>query len=150
MVLKSLFKSKEEKEKDKQKKSLKKQLDAVPSGGRGNNAKKLKLKRKLKELDKPKVEKPSNNGLTGRARTAYGTNPPGNKSDKSKKVKKKNNIKKTTGSSNFVTKNGKRYLKTSTMGKRIVADQKRKSLGSKNYMTKEMIEKRKKRLKIKK
>ena len=36
------------------------------------------------------------------------------------------------------------------MGKKIIADQKRQSLGSKNYMTKEMIAKRKKRLKIKK
>ena len=50
----------------------------------------------------------------------------------------------------YVTKNGKRYLKTSPMGKKIIADQKRKSLASKNYMSKEMIEKRKKRLKIKK
>ena len=59
--------------------------------------------------------------------------------------------KKTTKSSgNFVTKNGKRYLKNSKMGKKIVADQKRKSLGSKNYMSKEMQEKRKKRLKINK
>ena len=79
-------------------------------------------------------------------------------SDKEKKNKIKNlnvpNNKKTTVSSRsgsaFVTKNGKRYLKTSTMGKKIIADQKRKSLASKNYMSKEMIEKRKKRLKIKK
>ncbi len=79
-------------------------------------------------------------------------------SDREKKNKIKNlnvpNNKKTTVSSrsgsNFVTKNGKRYLKTSPMGKKIVADQKRKSLASKNYMSKEMIEKRKKRLKIKK
>ena len=56
----------------------------------------------------------------------------------------------TKSSGNFVTKNGKRYLKTSPMGKKIVADQKRKSLASKNYMSKEMIAKRKKRLKIKK
>ena len=56
----------------------------------------------------------------------------------------------TKSSGNYVTKNGKRYLKTSTMGKKIVKDQKRKSLASKNYMSKAMIEKRKKRLKIKK
>ena len=36
------------------------------------------------------------------------------------------------------------------MGKKIVKEQKRKSLASKNYMTKEKIEARKKRLKIKK
>ena len=36
------------------------------------------------------------------------------------------------------------------MGKKIVKEQKRKALASKNYMSKEMIEKRKKRLKIKK
>ena len=79
-------------------------------------------------------------------------------SDKEKKNKIKNlNVpdskKKTVSSrsgSAFVTKNGKRYLKTSTMGKKIIADQRRKSLASKNYMSKEMIEKRKKRLKIKK
>ncbi len=53
-------------------------------------------------------------------------------------------------SGSYVTKNGKRYLKTSTMGKKIVKEQKRKSLASKNYMSKEMIEKRKKRLKIRK
>ena len=59
--------------------------------------------------------------------------------------------KKTTKSSGaFVTKNGKPYLKTSPMGKKIVADQRRKSLASKNYMSKEMIAKRKKRLKINK
>ena len=59
--------------------------------------------------------------------------------------------KKTTKiSGNFVTKNGRRYLKTSKMGKKIVADQKRKALGAKNYMTKEKIEARKKRLRIKK
>jgi hypothetical protein len=59
--------------------------------------------------------------------------------------------KKTTKTSGpYVTKNGKRYLKTSTMGKKIVKEQKRNSLASKNYMSKEMIEKRKKRLKIKK
>ena len=56
----------------------------------------------------------------------------------------------TKKSGPYVTKNGKRYLKTSPMGKKIIADQKRKSLASKNYMSKEMIEKRKKRLKIKK
>lgn len=151
MVLKSLFKSKEEKEKDKKRKSLNKQLDAVPSGGRGNNAKKLKLKRQIKELDKPKTERPQSGG---RAKTAYGTRHRFKKNEEGNKVKvtnkKKNNNQKTTGSSNFVTKNGKRYLKTSTMGKKIVKDQKRKSLASKNYMSKAMIEKRKKRLKIKK
>tara|TARA_B100000401_G_C52146355_1_gene411880 strand:- start:130 stop:450 length:321 start_codon:yes stop_codon:yes gene_type:complete len=62
----------------------------------------------------------------------------------------KEGTKTTKSSGNFVTKNGKRYLKSSKMGKKIVADQKRKSLASKNYMSKEMIEKRKKRLKIKK
>ena len=61
-----------------------------------------------------------------------------------------NSGKTTKSSGNFVTKNGKRYLKTSPMGKKIVAAQKRKSLASKNYMSKAMIEKRKKRLKIKK
>ena len=45
---------------------------------------------------------------------------------------------------------GRKVLKTSAMGKKAVANQKRKSLASKNYMSKEMIEKRKKRLKIKK
>ena len=61
-----------------------------------------------------------------------------------------NSGKTTKSSGAFVTKNGKRYLKTSTMGKKIVKEQKRKSLASKNYMSKAMIEKRKKRLKIKK
>ena len=61
-----------------------------------------------------------------------------------------NSGKSTKSSGIYVTKNGKRYLKTSSMGKKIVANQKRKSLASKNYMSKEMIEKRKKRLKIKK
>ena len=61
-----------------------------------------------------------------------------------------NSGKTTKSSGAFVTKNGKRYLKTSTMGKKIVKDQKRKSLASKNYMSKAMIEKRKKRLKNKK
>ena len=58
--------------------------------------------------------------------------------------------KSTKSSGPYVTKNGKRYLKTSAMGKKIVKEQKRKALASKNYMSKEMIEKRKKRLKIKK
>ena len=62
--------------------------------------------------------------------------------------KDKKKITKVSG--NFVTKNGKRYLKNSKMGKKIVADQKRKALGAKNYMSKEMVEKRKKRLRIKK
>ena len=61
-----------------------------------------------------------------------------------------NSGKTTKSSGAFVTKNGKRDLKTSTMGKKIVKEQKRKSLASKNYMSKAMIEKRKKRLKIKK
>jgi len=56
----------------------------------------------------------------------------------------------TKGTGNFVTKNGKRYLKTSPMGKKIIADQKRKSLASKNYMSKEMIAKIYIRLKIRK
>ena len=146
MVLKSLFKSKEEKEKDKKRKSIKQKLDAVPSGGRSNNATKLKLKRDLKALDKPKTERPKSGG---RASTAYGTKHRYEKNNQGNKVKVTNK-KKTTGSSTFVTKNGKRYLKSSPMGKKIIADQKRQSLGSKNYMTKEMIAKRKKRLKIKK
>ena len=45
---------------------------------------------------------------------------------------------------------GKKVLKTSAMGKKAVANQKREALGKKNYMSKEMVEKRKKRLKIKK
>ena len=61
-----------------------------------------------------------------------------------------NSGKSTKSSGPYVTKNGKRYLKTSAMGKKIVKEQKRKSLASKNYMTKEKIEARKKRLKIKK
>ena len=78
-------------------------------------------------------------------RDRYETNNQGNKVKVTNKKKTT-----TTGSSTFVTKNGKRYLKSSPMGKKIIADQKRQSLGSKNYMTKEMIAKRKKRLKIKK
>ena len=148
MVLKSIFKSKEEKQKDKKRKSIKKKLDAVPSGGRGNNATKLKLKRELKALDKPKTERPKSGG---RASTAYGTKHRYETNNQGNKVKVTNKKKTTTtGSSTFVTKNGKRYLKSSPMGKKIIADQKRQSLGSKNYMTKEMIAKRKKRLKIKK
>ena len=58
--------------------------------------------------------------------------------------------KSTKSTGNFVTYRGKRVLKTSAMGKKAIADQKRKSLASKNYMSKEMIEKRKKRLKINK
>ena len=92
--------------------------------------KKLNFTKKLKEeQDKKKYQKEQN-----KARN--------NESSNSGKTTKKN--------SPFVTKNGKRYLKTSSMGKKIVADQKRKSLASKNYMSKEMIAKRKKRLKIKK
>ena len=63
---------------------------------------------------------------------------------------KKTAPKSTKSTGNFVTYRGKRVLKTSAMGKKAIADQKRKSLASKNYMSKEMIEKRKKRLKIKK
>ena len=58
--------------------------------------------------------------------------------------------KKTSGSRTHVMYKGKKVLKTSAMGKKAVAAQKRKSLASKNYMSKEMVEKRKKRLKIKK
>ena len=92
--------------------------------------KKLNFTKKLKkEQDKKKYQKVQNKERD-------------NESSDSGKTTKKN--------SPFVTKNGKRYLKTSSMGKKIVADQKRKSLASKNYMTKEKIEARKKRLKIKK
>lgn len=65
--------------------------------------------------------------------------------DSSSKTKSK-----VTSKGNFVTYKGKRYLKTSPMGKRAIAIQKRDKLASKNYMSKAMIEKRKKRLKIKK
>ncbi len=57
---------------------------------------------------------------------------------------------KTSGSRTHVMYKGKKVLKTSAMGKKAVAMEKRKSLASKNYMSKAMIEKRKKRLKIKK
>ena len=91
---------------------------------------KLNFTNKLKEeQDKKKYQK-NQNQLRN------------NESSNSGKSKKSSGI--------YVTKNGKRYLKTSPMGKKIIADQKRKSLASKNYMSKEMIEKRKKRLKIKK
>ena len=70
--------------------------------------------------------------------------------NKARNNESSNSGKTTKSSGAFVTKNGKRYLKTSTMGKKIVKEQKRKSLASKNYMSKAMIEKRKKRLKIKK
>ena len=75
-----------------------------------------------------------------------------NTSVRNKNLNASGGEKKTTikSSGSHVTKNGKRYLKTSTMGKKIVKEQKRKALASKNYMSKEMIEKRKKRLKIKK
>ena len=69
--------------------------------------------------------------------------------NKNEKDSSKNKSKVTT-KGNFVTYKGKRYLKTSTMGKRAIAIQKRDKLASKNYMSKAMIEKRKKRLKIKK
>ena len=92
--------------------------------------KKLNFTKKLKEeQDKKKYQKVQNQQRN-------------NESSNSGKTTKK--------SGPYVTKNGKRYLKTSPMGKKIIADQKRKSLASKNYMSKEMIEKRKKRLKIKK
>ena len=91
---------------------------------------KLNFTNKLKEeQDKKKYQK-NQNQLRN------------NESSNSGKSKKSSGI--------YVTKNGKRYLKTSAMGKKIVKDQKRKSLASKNYMSKAMIEKRKKRLKIKK
>ena len=92
--------------------------------------KKLNFTKKLKEnQDKKQYQKNQNKERNNES------------SDSGKTTKK---------SGPYVTKNGKRYLKTSPMGKKIIADQKRKSLASKNYMSKEMIEKRKKRLKIKK
>ena len=99
------------------------------------------------ELQKKRKEKPligsKNNQKTGGEQ--YST------SVRNKNLTSNKEDKKTTkSSSKFVTKNGKRYLKTSPMGKKIVADQRRKSLASKNYMSKEMIAKRKKRLKINK
>ena len=92
--------------------------------------KKLNFTKKLKdEQDKKKYQKVQN---------------------KQRNNESSNSGKTTKSSGPYVTKNGKRYLKTSPMGKKILKDQKRKSLASKNYMSKEMIEKRKNRLKIKK
>jgi hypothetical protein len=96
-------------------------------------------------IEKRKKEnKERRDKIGGSARAYYKNNPGGNTGNKSDKKESSLN------SRTHVMYKGKKVLKTSAMGKKAVAAQKREALGKKNYMSKEMIEKRKKRLKIKK
>ena len=96
MVLKRLFKSKEERKKDKLKADLKKKISNV-GGGRSNQGTAKRLKRELKAVDAPKKEVKKTGGLSSaqaNKRKNYGNNQTGgggsttNKSSKKKVVKK--------------------------------------------------------------
>ena len=97
-------------------------------------------------IEKRKKEnKERRDKIGGSARAYYKNNPGSNTGNKSDKKKES-----SLNSRTHVMYKGKKVLKTSAMGKKAVANQKRDALAKKNYMSKEMIEKRKKRLKIKK
>ena len=71
MVLKRIFKSKEQRNKEKLKKEIKGKISTIgQGGGRSTQAGKKRLQRELKAVDAPKKEKKKS---YGRAATAYGT-----------------------------------------------------------------------------
>ena len=71
MVLKRIFKSKEQRNKEKLKKEIKGKISTIgQGGGRSKQASKKRLQRELKAVDAPKKEKKKS---YGRAPTAYGT-----------------------------------------------------------------------------
>ena len=94
MVLKRIFKSKEQRKKDKLKTDLKKKISNV-GGGRSNQSTAKRLQRDLKNVDASKKEvKKTGGGAQANKRKNYGNNPTGgggsttNKSSNKKVVKK--------------------------------------------------------------
>jgi len=94
MVLKRIFKSKEQRKKDKLKTDLKKKISNV-GGGRSNQGTAKRLQRELKAVDGPKKEvKKTVGGAQANKRKTYGNNQTGgggsttNKSSNKKVVKK--------------------------------------------------------------
>ena len=90
MVLKRIFKSKEQRKKDKLKTDLKKKISNV-GGGRSNQGTAKRLKRELKAVDGPKKEvKKTVGGAQANKRKNYGNNQTGGGgSTTNKKVVKK-------------------------------------------------------------
>ncbi len=90
MVLKRIFKSKEQRKKDKLKTDLKKKISNV-GGGRSNQGTAKRLQRQLKNVDAPKKEvKKTVGGAQANKRKNYGNNQTGGGgSTTNKKVVKK-------------------------------------------------------------
>ena len=90
MVLKRIFKSKEQRKKDKLKTDLKKKISNV-GGGRSNQSTAKRLQRDLKNVDASKKEvKKTVGGAQANKRKNYGSNPTvGGGSTTNKKVVKK-------------------------------------------------------------
>ena len=77
MVLKRIFKSKEQRKKDKLKTDLKKKISNV-GGGRSNQSTAKRLQRDLKNVDASKKEvKKTGGGAQANKRKNYGNNPTG-------------------------------------------------------------------------
>ena len=96
MVLKRIFKSKEQRKKDKLKTDLKKKISNV-GGGRSNQGTAKRLQRQLKNVDAPKkeVKKPVG-GAQANKRKTYGNNQTGGSGSTTNKSSNKKVVNKST------------------------------------------------------